>query len=509
MFAWPRAISRENLDLAVGEACRVRDAGGGPRLACGDEDCVHLGAPEAARVDLGDQPLGGVRRGRLRSVRAALGHRVIRIGSREHARAEREPVARDASVVARAVGALVVAPGEVCEGGEERGAGEDALAEVAVEAYPLPLLGGERAGVVPDPARDADAADVVHEPRPTDRHDLVRRHARRLGGRGREPGDAGRVRAEEPRLQVGEVGHGGERVVEAGVSDGQDGCGLGVEDGRPRVVAELGEPLRPALQERIDHLRVVRVPAPVGEHVGRGAPAFATRPELDVPGDGDDADRDGDVRPREPARQALSVPALVRVLEPVADRRVHAEAGGEPGADLTVPGQAAPLEAGIEHRTGDPSGPPMWWEVLCEVAHEVARARRAPSHQHRAHLPVQRDVVAARERRGLRRIRRAADEPQERDVVHARTACPVEPELPRRGTRQPARSQAVLHRLARSEVRRERQCDRELGQSSRAGLRSHADTLPSVVLRTRTTESSDSLRRRRRGGEAWRSASST
>ena len=91
---------------------------------------------------------------------------MIGVGGGEQPSAHLELIPGDAAVVAGAVDAFVVACGDVGERGEQRAAAQDPLAEVWVQPDALPLLGAEPTGMIPDPARDADLPDVVHQRRP-------------------------------------------------------------------------------------------------------------------------------------------------------------------------------------------------------------------------------------------------------------------------------------------------------------------------------------------------------
>jgi len=86
------------------------------------------------------------------------------------------------------------------------------------------------------------------------------------------------VPPQERRLQVGEVGHRGERTVELVRLDRQHRCRLGVEDPRARVVADLGEPAFAVADEGIHNGWVIAVTPPVGKHIGGCPPAGPTRP---------------------------------------------------------------------------------------------------------------------------------------------------------------------------------------------------------------------------------------
>jgi len=143
------------------------------RLPGGVEHGVDLDATEAAGVNLVEQLRRSVGRGEGRPVGPVLAHGVVGVGGGQQPRAQGELVSRSTAVVPGAVGSLVAACGEVGEGGKERAAVQDPFAEVGMQPGPFPLLGTERAGPVPDSARDTDAPDVVHQCGST-KHDGIR-----------------------------------------------------------------------------------------------------------------------------------------------------------------------------------------------------------------------------------------------------------------------------------------------------------------------------------------------
>ena len=139
-------------------ACRAA-----PRRCCrgspegGDHARVEL-RPGAA-VDL----LARGREGGGRPVRAVGGQRVERVGDREHARGERDRVAREAVRVARAVPALVVVADDELALAEEVDVAQDLRADHGVAAHQRVLLLGQRAGLEQDRVGHGDLADVVQQ----------------------------------------------------------------------------------------------------------------------------------------------------------------------------------------------------------------------------------------------------------------------------------------------------------------------------------------------------------
>ena len=143
---------------------------------------VDLDPSEAPGVDLADEHRGRGRRVERRPVRTLLRHRVVGVGRRQQPGRDAELIAGEAAVVAGAVRPFVVPGRDGGERGQHRAAMQDPFGEVRVQPNPLPLFGAERTGPIPDPTRDADPADVVHE----------RRSTQRRGHRGRQSGGARR-----------------------------------------------------------------------------------------------------------------------------------------------------------------------------------------------------------------------------------------------------------------------------------------------------------------------------
>ena len=124
---------------------------------------------------------------------------------REDPRLPRLGLTRQRAVVPRAVDPLVVRRRRLDERRQRAAAHEDALGGVRVQPDLLPLRGRQRAGLVPDPVRDAHPAEVVHEGRPAE---PATRRAVEPGVpacRLRERRDRPRVAADPGRLEIGEV----------------------------------------------------------------------------------------------------------------------------------------------------------------------------------------------------------------------------------------------------------------------------------------------------------------
>jgi hypothetical protein len=86
-----------------------------------------------------------------------------------------------------------------------------------VQPHPFPLARGQCTRLVPDGVGDAETAQVVDETGPVDRRHLVgpqTQRGRRVGG---QPGDGARVTQRVGRLEVHEVGHCLECLVELAI----------------------------------------------------------------------------------------------------------------------------------------------------------------------------------------------------------------------------------------------------------------------------------------------------
>ena len=128
-----------------------------------------------ARAQLGRGLLGGARI----AVRPRLGHRVIGVGRREYPPRRRERVAGQPARIAGAVEPLVVLDRDRAQRGQRLRRGEHPLGQVGMQAHPFELGRGERPALVPDRVRDAQATEIVHQPRPAHELGVVVRTARR------------------------------------------------------------------------------------------------------------------------------------------------------------------------------------------------------------------------------------------------------------------------------------------------------------------------------------------
>ena len=232
-----------------------------------------------------------------------------------------------------------------------------------MQPHPLPFRGGERARLVPDPVLDRNAADVVHERRST--QELAVRivepgvAARRLG----HLRDRSRMSADPRRLEVPEVGEGGEHGVESGRLDGGHGRRLGRQRRRPLVSGvQLGPNLGADPLERVHDGRVVGVAAASAHPFARILAEHAS--EIGVPRDADDANGERNPVALETGGVALAVPALVGVAERLDDRGLQANrrASIVPTSQWVARerapafGSASPRTTSPARRSGGPPG---------------------------------------------------------------------------------------------------------------------------------------------------------
>ena len=241
------------------------------------------------------------------------------------------------------------------------------------------------------------------------------RGSRRRAG---ERGDTRRVPSQPHRLQVGEVRHRRQRAVELTGLDPQLRGGLTLEHLSARIVSDGGEPSLTLCDEGVDDRRVVCVPPTVTKHLDRSRPAGLASPQLDVPRDGDDTYRHRYLLAIQTVRQAPAVPTLIGMGEGEPDRFGQPQPDCQAAGHLAMTRQAAPLPTGIGDRPHNPAGTSVQREILRQVNDEIAHALTGLSHRHRGHRPQERDVITARQHRRLRGVRRAANETQQRHVVH-------------------------------------------------------------------------------------------
>ncbi len=294
--------------------------------------------------------------------------------------------------------------------------------------------------------------------------------ARVLGERGNPAGMA----ADPWRLEVGEVRERGENVVEPVRLDGRRAPGLSGESSLPLVAAgERREDVRSGALERLDDRRIVR-PAASLPRPGAGVLALRGR-EVRVSRDHRDAYRQWDGLTREPGREPLPVPALVRVGERLEDGLRQADAASQHDADLAMGRQRALRALRVCEPAGnEPEAPPAGLAGR-DAAHERPQHLPGRAHEHRSHRGVERQVVAPDQGGRLGGIGRAAEEPEQRELVHRPDLLRRAAQRLRQRDRDGAGAESVAERLTRPEVRRERHRGEELRQPKRAGRPGSSD----------------------------------
>lgn len=147
-------------------------------------------------------------------MRPRFGLGEVCVGGGEQTRRRRQASGGRAPVVPGPVGTLVVKGGDRCEGAKKGGTGENPLGVVGVQPHPLPVVGCQRVGLVPDAEGDRDAPEVVDERRSPDPHDLAGVEPAPRRGRGRPPRHPRGMADQIARGEVGEVAHRLERRVD-------------------------------------------------------------------------------------------------------------------------------------------------------------------------------------------------------------------------------------------------------------------------------------------------------
>jgi hypothetical protein len=157
----PLRDEAQDLDLALGEACRARAPDRARVLAGGVEDRPHRVGVQVAAARLGGEDVAGLLARAGGPVGARLGHRLEGVRRGEDPAGQADHRRRRLAVVARAVEALVVQADDGGEAGERATAREDALGVVGVQPHALLVGPGERARPLADAVGDRRAPDVV------------------------------------------------------------------------------------------------------------------------------------------------------------------------------------------------------------------------------------------------------------------------------------------------------------------------------------------------------------
>ena len=148
-----QAAGRETDDLGfpLGQPGRTLDLRGGWPAASTTARTMSEIQPSGS--GLSDQHLNSLLRRQRGAMGPRLRHRMKRVGSGEEPGGRGQRGRRDSAVVATPVEPFVVVAGDLGQGGEERGTGEDPFRVVGVQPDLLPFTGREQPRFQPDTRR--------------------------------------------------------------------------------------------------------------------------------------------------------------------------------------------------------------------------------------------------------------------------------------------------------------------------------------------------------------------
>lgn len=194
-------------------------------------DGVTVEAPGThLRAKLGRGLVGSQRR----SVRARLAHRVVDVRGRQDPVSRRQGGRGQTTGISRTVKSLVVTRRDLAAGCERRDPGQHLVGEVGMLMRAFAFDIAERTRLVPDRVGDPEPTEIVQQPRAAQRHPQHLREAGDPPSLGRQVGDTSRVPREVPRLEVDQVRHRLQHVVELGTRHPACEPWLGVQDLVPR-----------------------------------------------------------------------------------------------------------------------------------------------------------------------------------------------------------------------------------------------------------------------------------
>jgi hypothetical protein len=148
----PTRQEPDDLRLALGQPRRSFDSWS--PLACGLQHRPDGERIEPPGTHLVGQRLGGLRRSERLPVRPRFDLGLVGICGGKQACPLCKPWSSGSTVIARPVAAFVVRTGETAECGQKRRAVEDAFGLVGMQSYLLPVVGRQRAALLPcGPAR--------------------------------------------------------------------------------------------------------------------------------------------------------------------------------------------------------------------------------------------------------------------------------------------------------------------------------------------------------------------
>ena len=212
---------------------------------------------EASGADVGGQRGGDLVRGERLAIRARLGHRVVDVRGGEQSVHGLQRRSGEPTGVARPVEALLVPSGHPAAGGEGVDIGEHPLGEIGLEADVLQFSGAQRATLVPDAVGHAQSSEPVQEAGSANRQDVGLGQPPQAGRRGGESGHTPGVSGELWGLEVRQVGHRLQHVVEVRTAHPPRQARFGVDDRRPpRCLVQTVEDVGLVPAEEVDDGRV-------------------------------------------------------------------------------------------------------------------------------------------------------------------------------------------------------------------------------------------------------------
>ena len=466
----------KDLDLAIGQIARARrHRAPWTRAGAGQHRLHGLWIKPAGRHFL-PQLTGRVVERPRGTMWPRLQHGLARIGRREHAGPTIEVVPSTAAVIAGAVETLVMRRSDRGDRVKALAAGQNAFGVVHVQAHTLPLVDGKRTFPLPDGIRHPTPANVVQQTRSPHTGRISGRKAEIARGRFSELRDAARVAECERRLGIGEVGEGRERLVDSSRRNPLRATGFATQYFAPHVSSlDVGHDAGTVLEERVDDMRIKRTIAAPLERVARLLEAARPREDLDISGNDGEPNRRRHLFSRPSIRKAAPVPTFEGMTQRIADRGAQPKPSGKHRRDLAVHG--GDLRADAIRR----------FERLPYARRNVAARtdRRHELHEVGRHFVgcvvadgdhqlTKSHVFASGEVHQLMRIRRAANEAEQRRVVRVRELALGKTQRATKADGDQTRAQCMRHRLAQPEVRGNREGSNQLRESQAIGrIRCH------------------------------------
>jgi hypothetical protein len=142
----------DGLGLAFGQPGGAFDPG--DRLPGRLEHCSDCLSVEQPGATLRPQSLCGLLRREWRTVRSRLSHGVVGVGGGQEPGRWGERGGGQSAVIARAIESLVVAARDLRESRQKGRVPENSVGVVRVQPYALPLVCGQRSGLLPDADRN-------------------------------------------------------------------------------------------------------------------------------------------------------------------------------------------------------------------------------------------------------------------------------------------------------------------------------------------------------------------